>query len=123
MRAATVLIMSTLLAAPASAESVSFNLSLQVPVRCSVHEVKSLKPERGLVTVDASCNATDFALLMGGDLGRLPVRSVTVANAETSVRNNRIHVRPERPGRYVFVLDYGTSLRHIHSAPVNIQTL
>ena len=123
MRTALAIMFSSLLTVPASAGTIAFDLSLHIPVSCSVNEVKITRLDTGLVTVDANCNAPVFNLLMGGELGRMSVRSVSVEHASASVRNNQINVRTQRPGRYIFLLDYRQSLSHIQSAPVQIQTL
>ncbi|TPG43579.1 hypothetical protein EAH79_07510 [Sphingomonas koreensis] len=116
--------MAMMSAAPAAANDVAFQLSLQVPVTCAIEDVQSLDSELGILEVEANCNAESFQLVMGGDLGEMVPESVTVSNGvATELGGGLIAVHARRPGTFVFQLDYGDSLASVTSGSAYIQAI
>ena len=124
--AALVLIALTSAAAlpgPASANQLAVELSLHVPVTCSIQNVSALDYDRGVVQIDASCNAEFFRLVIGGDLGNLAPHTVSAINGDViQSEGNVITVRARQPGTLSFHLDYDHNLDSVTSASAYIQS-
>lgn len=110
-------------AAPGHAAELQMHLSARVSTMCTVSDMRVVQTERGLMQIDASCNAASFKLVLGGDLTNLPIHSVSTAQGVVSVRGNTVVVRPERPGRFTFDVHYGTDLGEVRSAHARIEAI
>ena len=108
---------------PAGASNIQFQLSANVPVLCSVVEVRPVQLTTGKVEVQAVCNLEAFRIRLDGDLAGLQLRSAAVDNGSHTLFQNSVTVRATRPGSFRMVLDYGQDLSDIRFASASIDPL
>lgn len=123
MRMLLMMMAATALASPAMAENLTLNVSATVSARCGVTNVRAVEGQDGLIQVSASCNASSFQLILGGDLAGLPIQSATVEHANVVIRGNTLTVRPDRPGAFSFYVRYDQPLDNARSAVADIRLL
>lgn len=84
---------------PASVHAdTTYNLSLHVPVMCSIVDAYSTNPEQGLITVVTSCNAENYGLSFGGSLNGLTVVSSSNSNGSAMASADYVAIRAASPG-------------------------
>lgn len=123
MRMLMLVITVAALSSPAMAQNLTLNVSATVSTRCAVINVRPIDGQDGLIQVSASCNASSFQLILGGDLAALPIQSATVEHADIVIRGNTLAVRPDRPGVFSFNVRYDQPLDNARSAVADIRVL
>lgn len=107
--------------APASVSAdMSYNLSLNVPVMCSIIDAYSTNPEDGLITVVTNCNAENYGLSFGGSLDGMTVISSTNSNGSAVASGDQVAIRASAPGLSQTVIRISGDLSDVDGATLSL---